>query len=138
MMSLSRESTLGWDTIGVGASSLCVIHCIATPILLAFSPALADFLPGTETVHRTLAYLLTAVGLFAFRSGYNVHGRKYVLLLLLAGIVGITVGAYGGFWLPSPLWEHGITFAGSGFLITAHSINRTLCRKCQKCRRKIK
>jgi uncharacterized membrane protein YfcA len=125
-----------WDAIGIGASTLCAIHCLLLPFVLAFAPTVAHFLPGDEVVHRTLACLLAAVGLIAFRSGYRIHRRKIVLVLLAAGIAGVTAGAYAGFLLPSHLWEIGITLFGGAFLISAHLLNRTLCRSCKVCAEK--
>jgi uncharacterized membrane protein YfcA len=133
LMSFSRENTFNWDTVGVGASALCVIHCTLTPVLLALSPTVSHFLPGSETVHRGFAYFLTAIGFTAFRAGYKVHRKKSVLLLLLAGISGISVGAYADSLLPSHAWEVGITFVGSAFLISAHLLNKTFCRACRTC-----
>jgi MerC mercury resistance protein len=92
---------VNWDAIGVGASTLCAIHCLLLPIVLSFAPTLAHFVPGPEVVHRTLAFLLAAVGLIAFWAGYKVHRRKVVLLLLAVGIMGVTVGAYADFLLPT-------------------------------------
>jgi uncharacterized membrane protein YfcA len=124
---------VNWDAIGMGASTLCAIHCLILPIALAFAPTLAHFVPGTEIVHRSLACLLAAVGLIAFWAGYKVHRRKVVLLLLTVGIMGVTVGAYADFLLPTHSWEVVITVFGSSFLIAAHYLNRTLCRSCRVC-----
>jgi hypothetical protein len=124
---------VNWDNVGIAASTLCAIHCLLLPVMLAFAPTLAHFLPGSETIHRTFAYLLAAVGLVAFWAGYKVHRRKLVLLLLAIGILGVTVGAYADFLLRSHLWEVMVTMAGSFFLIAAHSLNRTLCRSCRIC-----
>ena len=124
---------ISWDALGIGASTLCAIHCLILPIALAFAPTLAHFVPGTEIVHRTLACLLAAVGLIAFWAGYKVHRRKIVLLLLTIGIMGVTVGAYADFLLPTHAWEVVITVCGSSFLIAAHYLNRTLCRSCRVC-----
>jgi hypothetical protein len=122
-----------WDAIGIGASTLCAVHCLLLPFMLAFAPALAHFLPGDEAVHRTLACSLAAVGLVAFRAGYKVHRKKIVLVLLTAGIAGVTAGAYAGQRLPSHRWEVGITLLGGAFLVSAHALNRTLCRSCKTC-----
>ena len=122
-----------WDAIGIGASTLCAIHCALLPFVLAFSPTLAHFLPGDEVIHRTLACLLAAVGLVAFRAGYKVHRRKIVIVFLTAGIAGVSAGAYAPFLLPSHRWEILVTLVGGGFLIVAHSLNRTLCRFCKSC-----
>jgi len=131
----SSLSKINWDAIGMSASTLCVIHCVLLPFVLAFAPTLAHFVPGNEVVHRILAYLLAAVGLIAFWNGYKVHRRRVVLLLLAIGILAITVGAYADSLLPNHTWEVLITVAGSLFLIVAHSLNRTLCRSCRVCNR---
>ena len=52
------QSRIGWDAIGVGASTLCLIHCVLTPIGLSFAPVLSEFLPGDSTVHRVGIVLL--------------------------------------------------------------------------------
>jgi MerC mercury resistance protein len=128
--SLSR---VNWDNLGIATSTLCAVHCVLLPIALAFAPTLAHFLPGSEAIHRTLAYLLAGVGLVAFWGGYKIHRRKLVLLLLSIGILGVTVGAYADFLLPTHTWEVVVTVAGSSFLIVAHYLNRTLCRSCRVC-----
>jgi len=122
-----------WDMIGIGASILCAIHCALLPFVLAFAPALSHFVPGDERVHRVLAFLLVGVGLIAFWTGYQVHRRKIVVLLLAFGIAAIVAGAYGEGWLPSHRWETAITLIGSSLLVTAHFKNRTLCRTCKVC-----
>jgi uncharacterized membrane protein YfcA len=124
---------LTWDAVGIGASTLCAIHCLLLPFVLAFAPAMAHFLPGDEVVHRTLACLLAAIGLVAFRAGYKVHRKKIVIVLLATGIAGVSAGAYAGSLLPSHHWEVVITILGGAFLISAHSLNRTLCRSCRTC-----
>ena len=128
--SLSR---INWDIVGIGTSTLCLIHCVLLPIILAFSPTLVHIIPGDEGVHRALAYLLAAVGLIAFWSGYKIHRQKLVLLLMSIGILGVTVGAYADSLLPSHRLEVLITLVGSSFLIVAHLLNRTLCRTCRTC-----
>jgi uncharacterized membrane protein YfcA len=125
-----------WDAIGIGASTLCAIHCLALPFVLAFAPAVAHLLPGDEVVHRSLACFLAAIGLVAFRAGYKVHRKKIVIVFLTAGIAGVSAGAYVGSLLPSHRWEVAVTLVGGGFLILAHSLNRTLCRSCRICAEK--
>jgi uncharacterized membrane protein YfcA len=106
---------------------------VLLPVLLAFTPTLAHFLPGSESIHRAIAYLLTVVGLVAFWAEYKIHRRKLILLLLAIGILGVTVGAYADFLLPTHAWEVAIALTGGSFLIAAHSLNRTLCRSCRVC-----
>ena len=90
------QSRIGWDTIGVTASTLCLIHCVLTPIALSFAPVLSEFLPGDSAVHRVVIVLVVAIGLLAFIPGYRKHHKAIVFLPMLAGVWAIGLGAFGG------------------------------------------
>jgi len=123
---------LSWDTVGVGASTLCLIHCVLTPIALAFAPVLSEFLPGDTLVHRVVIVLVVAIGLFAFIPGYRKHRRWIVFLPMLAGLWAIGLGAFGDSFM-GPWTEKCITILGSTLIITAHGLNRTFCKYCDAC-----
>src|SRR5664279_6651907 len=98
MVVQSVEVTRGrfsWDTICVGASTLCLIHCVLTPIALSFAPVLSEFLPGDTAVHRVVIVLVVAIGLLAFIPGYRKHRKLVVFLPMVAGVWAIALGAFG-------------------------------------------
>ncbi len=128
--SRSRMLAFPVDQIGVWTSTLCVIHCLLTPVLLSLSVVSAHFLPSEEKTHRTLAVAIAALGAIALVKGYRSHRSSRVLLLMIAGLVFIFGGAYWGDHLPSHGAEVFVTFIGSGFMIAAHRINHTFCRDC--------
>ena len=135
MVVQSVEVTRGrfsWDTIGVGASTLCLIHCVLTPIAFAFAPVLSEFLPGDTFVHRVIIVVVVAIGLFAFVPGYREHRKWIVFLPMVVGVWAIGLGAFGGSFM-GPLAEKCITILGSTFVITAHGLNRTFCKYCDAC-----
>ncbi len=68
------------DFIGIGLSLLCLIHCLALPVLIAFAPAILRNLPGDDVIHRSLAVAIGFVGFLAFRSGYKIHPGAGCLL----------------------------------------------------------
>ena len=70
---------LPWDLLGTAASALCLVHCVLTPFLLALSPTLTGFLPGSNTTHHVFVFFVVSLGLLAFFSGYKKHRRKMVL-----------------------------------------------------------
>ncbi len=121
------------DTLGIAASTLCFVHCLLTPVLLAASPALAHLLPGEESTHRALAIGIAVLGAVALLRGLRLHRRLRILWLLLAGLACISVGAWFGDRLPSHAAEIAVTLAGSALLITAHRLNHTFCRDCRTC-----
>lgn len=92
----SRSRTLAFpvDQIGVWTSTLCVIHCLLTPVVLSLSTVSAHFLPSEERTHRTLAVVITALGAIALVKGYRRHRSWRVLALMAVGLAFIFGGAY--------------------------------------------
>jgi hypothetical protein len=132
-MSTWKSLTLSPDRLGIWASALCMVHCIATPFLLSFSSVFAHFLPGEERTHRTLAMLIAMIGAVAIVRGFRVHGRMRILFLMAAGLLCIFTGAYLGDRLPSHNVEVLITLCGSCLMIASHRLNHTFCRECTSC-----
>lgn len=60
----SPSQTLAFpvDQIGIWTSTLCVVHCLPTPVLLSLSAVSAHFLPSEERIHRTLAVAIATLG----------------------------------------------------------------------------
>jgi hypothetical protein len=128
----NRGRTLAFpvDQIGVWTSTLCVIHCLLTPVVLSLSAVSAHFLPSEERTHRTLAIVIAAIGAIALVKGYRTHRSARVLVFMVVGLAFIFAGAYWGDHLPSHGAEVLVTLIGSGFMIAAHRINHTFCRDC--------
>jgi predicted membrane channel-forming protein YqfA (hemolysin III family) len=118
------------DQIGVWTSTLCVVHCLLTPVVLSLSAVSAHFLPSEERTHRTLAVAIAALGAIALINGYRNHRSLRVLLLMVGGLAFIFGGAFWGDHLPSHGVEVLVTLIGSGFMIAAHRTNHTFCRDC--------
>lgn len=118
------------DQIGIWTSTLCVIHCLLTPIILSISTVSAHFLPSEEGTHRSLAVIIATIGALALVRGYRSHRSLRVLLVMITGLACIFAGAYWGDRLPSHRIEVLVTLIGSGFMITAHRMNHTFCRQC--------
>ena len=130
MLKNSAAKSGNADRVGVVASSLCIGHCILTPVVLSLGPMWAHFLPGEEIVHRTMAVLVALAGLIAFVRGYRVHGRPAVGLLFASGVALIAFTAVWGDDLPSHLVEIIITLAGGLLMIGGHWLNHTFCKAC--------
>jgi hypothetical protein len=121
------------DRVGIVTSTLCFVHCVATPVVLSLSAVSSHFLPSEEHTHRLLAVFVTILGALATGFGYRAHRRKRVLGAVLLGLLLICSGAYFGDLLPSHASEVAITLAGSCCMIIAHRMNHTFCRNCKKC-----
>ncbi len=118
-----------WDRAGIGVTLLCLIHCLALPLLVSAFP----FLPfhHNHEVHLALALLAVPVGIAALIPGYRRHKNR---LIPLSGLIGLNflVGAetYGEVMgLGS---ESLISATGALILIAAHASNWYLCtRECR-------
>lgn len=63
ILSFSLMQRQPWDLAGIGASSLCVIHCLATPLLVVFLPILEVV---EKQTHAGFALAILGIGLLAF------------------------------------------------------------------------
>ena len=118
------------DFIGIGLSLLCLVHCLALPVLITFAPTILHNLPGDDVTHRSLAVAIALVGFLAFRSGYRVHRRRRVLVAFVAGLVLVSTAALLGDEVLTGYGEAAITVCGGILLVTAHLVNHSFCRSC--------
>jgi uncharacterized membrane protein YfcA len=135
-MTLSNERrafSFGADGLGIIASTLCLIHCVLTPLVLSLLAVWAHYLPSEERFHRVLAASVATLGGVAILRGYHRHRRSRVLLLMSVGLLLIFAGAYWGSRLPSHLIEVAVTMLGSCFMIAGHFLNHTFCKSCERC-----
>jgi MerC mercury resistance protein len=132
-MRTPKISPLQLDNLGACVSGLCLVHCVAMPLLLAFAPTLAHIIPGDELTHRLLGLLVVTAGVPSFWIGFRKHGKKRVLAGGLAGI-GLVLGALAtGDRFSSHAAETAVTMLGSLVLTSAHLANKTFCRRCSQC-----
>ncbi|MBC7996493.1 MAG: MerC domain-containing protein [Leptolyngbya sp.] len=115
------------DSLGIFASTLCLIHCMAMPFIIAFLPFLGlQFLEG-EFAHRVIASFVFLFAIFAIGPGYRQHRRKDVLVFTILGLSMVAgalliAGPYFGEQYELPF----ITL-GNLTLVIVHLRNRKLC-----------
>lgn len=113
------------DFWGQALSLLCVVHCLATPLVLMAAPALAGFLGGWHPV-LLAGVVLTAA--WAFVPGYRYHRSATVLLLALGGVLLLATGvlAFHDRFAVETL----MTVSGGALMLAAHWKNRQLSKAC--------
>ena len=116
-----------WDKIGIGLSSLCMVHCFLTPIVIALMPAFDGYLHST-VFHALMAILILPTALFAFVHGYVQHRIRHALVL---GVIGVVV-IMAALLLPEAIVDQvghiRMTMVGSVFLMAGHVLNFRACR----------
>lgn len=122
------QTTLLLDNLGIFASTLCLIHCIAMPFVIAFLPFLGlQFLEG-ELAHRVIALFVLAFAIFAIGPGYLQHRKKEVLVFTILGLslVAIALLVAGPFF--GEQYELPFITTGNLILVVTHLRNRKLCQ----------
>lgn len=113
------------DMAGVFASTLCMIHCLLLPILVALLPFIARPLIQHDWLHVGLAGFVLVFCLMAYVPGYLRHNDKK---LLYVGACGLSLVFFATFvarqW--GEIAEIGILTAGNTILVFGHLLNRKL------------
>jgi MerC mercury resistance protein len=118
-MLMSAARNVGIDRLAIGLSGLCLVHCVATAVLVLVLASAGGFLvdPRIHEIGLAFAILLGAVGL-----GRGIFEHGY---MMPSSIGGIGLGTMAG----SLTMSHGIqevTVSVFGVLILAlgHDLNR--------------
>lgn len=117
----SSDRTTDWiERMAVGASAVCLIHCIGLPVLLAALPALAMIIKIPESFHVWVLGLAILMSGIALHLGMRSHGSR---LPLSVGCAGLGLLAIGALILLGGRFETPVTISGGLVLATAHVLN---------------
>lgn len=114
------------DKTAVVLSGLCLVHCLALPVVLALLPFLNELV--SDHLHAQMLLLVVPVSVFAFAVGFRRHHSRYVMG---AGALGLAVLIVGGTVAHSRYGlaaDRTLTIAGSLLLAVAHFYNSRLSR----------
>ncbi|MEQ7894157.1 MerC family mercury resistance protein [Xanthomonas arboricola] len=132
------------DNSAIALSSLCLLHCLALPLLAAALPLLGAW-SRAEWVHMVFATAAVPLSSYALWSSHRRHAlpapvwalavfgrhRRHALpapvwALAVFGLAGLVLGASG---VAGGSWETPITVTGSLLLASTHLLNlRLRCR----------
>lgn len=117
---MPRHSSALFDASAIALSTLCLIHCLALPLL---ATALPLFGVWAEEEWAHAAFVAIAVPLTGFAL-WRAHRRRRLPVALCAlaalGLLGLLAGTLE--W-PGEAWETPVTVAGSLLLASAHAWN---------------
>jgi MerC mercury resistance protein len=105
------------DGFAISASAICMVHCLALPILILMLPVFGFAVRHNEWVHAVILCFTAPVSIYALSVGVQLHGKRTSLHLGIAGLAALSIGL----WLENVVViGTGITVVGSLFLATAH------------------
>lgn len=106
------------DRLAIGLSGLCLVHCVATTVLLAVLASAGSVL-GAAWIHEVGLALAMAMGMIALGKGIFDHG--YTMPSAVGGLgLGVMAGALT---LPHNGTEAIYTMVGVGILALGHRLN---------------
>jgi hypothetical protein len=117
-MSLIAIPTHRLDRMAIGLSGLCLVHCLATTVLLALVSAAGSVL-GANWIHEVGLGLAMIMGAIALGRGILEHG--YSMPSAVGGLgLGVMAGALT---MPHDGTEALYTVVGVGILALGHRLN---------------
>ncbi len=114
----TQKSTDWLDRTAVALSALCLVHCLALPLVVAGLPFLAQFSEGH--LHAQVLVVVLPLSVIALGIGFRRHRD---LRIVAAGALGMLLLAIGATFAHSQLGltaDRVFTIAGSLLLATAH------------------
>lgn len=108
------------DGLAVCASAVCMVHCLALPLLLAALPMLGQWLDPGESFHRIILAFAVPTSALALIGGWRVH---HAIGPVLSGVIGLALMTAGIVFAGRPALETALSVTGSLMLAFAHVAN---------------
>ncbi len=112
------------DRLGIGLSGLCLVHCLATTVMIALLASAGGMLVSPH-IHEIGLAIAIPLGAVALGRGIWEHG--YMMPSAVGGLgIGTMAGALS---LPHSGTEVLTTLVGVGLLALGHDLNRRASRQ---------
>ncbi len=111
------------DQAAIGLSALCLIHCLAFPLIVLALPVAGEILPNQWWVHPAIFLLAAPMATVALVRGWRQHRDHRPIVI---GGVGLSLLGVGLMAAEGSTAEIVFTVAGGAVVATAHLLNRRL------------
>ena len=108
------------DRIAITLSTICIVHCLAMPVLVAALPVLAVTLGTDGHFHALMLWLVVPTSALGFGFGYRVHGNAGIVAAGTAAVIVLAVVALWGHDHWNSTVEVGVNVLASLLLASAH------------------
>ena len=121
------------DSLAIGISALCLIHCLFLPILLVLVPAVVADVFTNEAIHKWLVFIILPTSIVALSLGCKQHKRWHFFIIGSVGICLLLMGLMVDLFSLAPIWEEILTVLGTLCIASAHFLNYRTCRASESC-----
>ena len=127
-MDQNKSKPSSWlDSVAVGLSALCLIHCLALPLLVAGLPFLAQFSEGH--LHAQMLVLVLPLSIVALGLGFRHHRSMWIVVTGVVGMLTLVVGATVAHSQLGLAADRLFTVVGALVLAIAHFYNSVRTRE---------
>lgn len=111
------------DLTAVGLSGLCLVHCLALPLVIVLLPFLAQYSDGH--LHLQMLAAVLPLSTIALAVGYRRHRDRRIVMAGCVAMLLLTVGATIAHAQLGLTADRAFTMAGSLTLAVTHYFNAT-------------
>ena len=127
MMDQDTPNKTNWlDGTAVVLSALCLVHCLALPLIVIGVPFLAQFAEGH--LHLQMLVVVLPLSSLALGIGVRRHRNHRILFAGIAGMLLLVIGATIAHNQLGLFADRAFTICGSLTLATAHYFNSIRAR----------
>jgi hypothetical protein len=116
------------DGVAVALSGLCLVHCLALPLIVAGLPFLAQFSAGH--LHLQMLIVVLPLSILALAIGSRRHRNLRIIAAGSTGMLLLVIGATVAHTQLGLTADRLFTIAGALTLATAHYYNSVHARQC--------
>lgn len=109
-----------FDRVAIVLSTICIVHCLAMPFVIALLPVAAFAVGGDGHFHSLMLWFVVPTSVLGFALGLRVHGRADIVLFGAAAIAALAVVALWGHSVWDPSVEVVVNVTASLLLAAAH------------------
>ncbi len=121
------------NNLSIGLSGLCIVHCLATPLLIVLLPSLTALGLENEAFHRWLLVMVIPTCLYSLSMGCKQHQNYHVLTIGIVGLMFLISALLMEDFANGELLEKVLTVTGACIIAVGHYLNFRLCREHTKC-----
>ena len=125
----STKSTDWLDGTAVALSGLCLVHCLALPLIVVGLPFLSGIAEGH--LHAQMLIVVLPLSIFALGVGFRRHHDSRVIAAGAIGMLLLTIGGTIAHSQYGIVADRSLTVLGALTLATAHFYNSAFSRRCR-------
>ena len=109
-----------FDRVAIALSTICIVHCLAMPFVIALLPVAAFAVGGDGHFHSLMLWFVVPTSVLGFGLGLRVHRRFDIVAMGAVAIASLAAAAVWGHSRWDPSVEVIVNVASSVLLAAAH------------------